>query len=450
MKLADMSIQDLLPLPGIDCSCGKRHETQLEYLELGPGVLKKLPVFLQKAGYRRPFVVCDPNTYAAAGEQVLRLLEDAGIAYRYLQLREEKPEPDEYALGQLCMKFDASCDCVLAVGGGVINDLCKMLAAAAGKRSIMVATAPSMDGFASSSGSMVVCGVKVSLPCLCPIGVLADTEIMAAAPLRMLQAGLGDALAKYISICEWRISHLVTGEYYCPEIAEMVRRSLQKTVAQADKLLQRDLDAVQNVAEALILSGIAMGLAGVSRPASGIEHYFSHMWEMRAFERGEPSDLHGIQVGVGTLLAARLYAWVRSVSPSRQQAEEHMRRFSQKKWEAQMPALFGSAAGEIIAVEHKLKKNDPVKHAQRLNRIFDHWTEILQIIEEEVPCYDTIYSLMQKAQMPMFPADLGIGKTQVREAFLGTREIRDKYVLSSLLWDLGLLEEFAARLEQSL
>lgn len=450
MKLADMSIQDLLSLQGIHCSCGKHHETQLEYLILGPGALSKLPALLQKAGYSRSFVVCDPNTYAAAGERVLRLLAEAEISCRYLQLREEKPEPDEYALGQLCMKFDPSCDCILAVGGGVVNDLCKMLAAAVGKRSIMVATAPSMDGFASSSGSMVVGGVKVSLSCPCPIGVLADTEIMAAAPLRMLQAGLGDALAKYISICEWRISHLVTGEYYCPEIAEMVRRSLKKTVAEADKLLERDFEAVQNVAEALILSGIAMGLAGVSRPASGIEHYFSHMWEMRAFERGEQSDLHGIQVGVGTLLAARLYDWLRGLSPDREQAEEHMRRFSQEKWEEQMPELFGTAAGEIIAVEHQLKKNEPDKHAKRLEQILNHWPEILQIIEEEVPSYDDIYSLMQKAQMPMFPADLGIEKAQVRQAFLGTREIRDKYVLSSLLWDLGLLEDFAVRLEQSL
>ena len=367
-----------------------------------------------------------------------------------MQLREDKPEPDEAALGQICMKFDASCDCILAIGGGVINELGKMLAAATGKRSIMVATAPSMDGFASSSGSMVVGGVKVSLSCPCPIGVIADTKIMAAAPMRMLQAGLGDALAKYISICEWRISHLVTGEYYCPEIAQMVRTSLKNTVAQADKLMERDQQAVQNVAEALILSGIAMGLAGVSRPASGIEHYFSHMWEMRAFERGEESDLHGIQVGVGTLLAARLYEWIAGLTPSRELAEEHMRAFSQEQWEAEMPQYFGSAAPEIITVEHRLKKNDPARHAERLERILAHWPEILQIIREEIPPYQQIFDLMKKAGMPMMPADLGFTPAQTREAFLGTREIRDKYVASSLLWDLGLQKEFADRLAQSL
>lgn len=451
MNLAKLGIHELLSLGQVsDCPCGKQHETQLKYLELGAGVLEKLPEMLQKAGYRRPFAICDPNTYAAAGARALALLEQAGISYGYLQLRESKPEPDEAALGQICMKFDASCDCILAIGGGVINDLGKMLAAATGKRSIMIATAPSMDGFASGSGSMVVGGVKVSLSCPCPIGVIADTEIMAAAPMRMLQAGLGDALAKYISICEWRIAHLVTGEYYCPEIAQMVRTSLKNTVAQADKLMERDQQAVQNVAEALILSGIAMGLAGVSRPASGIEHYFSHMWEMRAFEKGEQSDLHGIQVGVGTLLAARLYEWISQLTPSRELAEEHMRAFSQEQWEAEMPQYFGSAAPEIIAVEHRLKKNDPAQHAQRLERILAHWPEILQIIREEIPPYQQIFDLMKKAGMPMMPADLGFTPAQTREAFLGTREIRDKYVASSLLWDLGLQKEFADRLAQSL
>ena len=380
----------------------------------------------------------------------MRLLQEVQIPCQLLQLREEKPEPDECALGQLCMQFDPSCDCILAVGSGVINDLCKMLAAATGRRSILVATAPSMDGFASSSGSMIVGGVKVSLPCPCPIAVLADTQIMANAPMRMLKAGLGDALAKYISICEWRISHLITDEYYCPEIAEMVRLSLKKTVAEADRLLARDITAVQNVAEALILSGIAMSLAGVSRPASGIEHYFSHMWEMRAIERGEQSDLHGIQVGVGTLLAARLYEWIRTIAPNRALAERHMQKFDQKKWEAEMPLYFGSAAGEIIAVEQRLQKNDPQKHARRLERIFTHWEEILQIIEQEIPPYDAIFAIMQNAQMPMLPRDLGLCPRQVREAFLGTREIRDKYVASSLLWDLGLLEEGADFLERGL
>lgn len=450
MELSSMSILDILQKGSIDgCSCGRRHQTQLAYLELGPGAIARLPDLLRRAGLERPFLVSDPNTQKAAGEQARLLLKDAGIPFEALVLREGRPEPDEAALGELCMRFDASCDCILAVGSGVINDLCKMLAAAVGKRSILIATAPSMDGFASASGSMIVGGVKVSLPCPCPIGVIADTQIMAAAPMRMLQAGLGDALAKYISICEWRISHLVTGEYYCPEIAQMVRNSLKRTVAQADKLLARDLDAVGNVAEALILSGIAMSFAGLSRPASGIEHYFSHMWEMLALQQGQECDLHGIQVGVGTLLAARLYEWIRQVRPDKLRAQEHMRCFSQAAWEAEMPSYFGSAAGEIIAAEKRLHKNDPQKHAQRLCRIMEHWGEILNIIEQEVPSYSFIYNTMHQAQMPLLSGDLGISARQVKSAFLGTREIRDKYVASSLLWDLGLEKEFAKRLEQS-
>lgn len=93
-------------------------------------------------------------------------------------------------------------------------------------------------------------------------------------------------LAKYISICEWRLSHEINGEYYCPQVAQLVRNSLQTCVAHADGLAARDPEAVQHVMEGLVLSGLAMGFAGVTRPASGMEHYFSHLWDMRALEFG--------------------------------------------------------------------------------------------------------------------------------------------------------------------
>ena len=102
-------------------------------------------------------------------------------------------------------------------------------------------------------------------------------------------------LAKYVSICEWRIANLITGEYYCETIAQMVRTALKKCVDNAEGLLKRDEEAIKAVFEGLIIGGVAMSYAGVSRPASGVEHYFSHVWDMRALEFGTNMDLHGIQ-----------------------------------------------------------------------------------------------------------------------------------------------------------
>ena len=154
---------------------------------------------------------------------------------------------------------------------------------------------------------MVVRRVKESLYNACPQAILADTDVLKTAPEVMLQAGLGDMLAKYVSVCEWRISHLVTGDAYCEEIAGLVRASLRKIVEHAEGLMRREDAALEAVIEGLVLSGVAMAFAEISRPASGLEHYFSHMWEMKALREGTAGDLHGIQVGVGTLLTLWIY-----------------------------------------------------------------------------------------------------------------------------------------------
>ena len=255
-------------------------------------------------------------------------------------------------------------------------------------------------------------------------------------------------LAKYVSVCEWRISHLVYGDPYCEEIAGLVRASLKKIVAHAEGLMRREDEALEAVVEGLVLSGVAMAFAEISRPASGLEHYFSHLWEMQALETGKPYDLHGIQVGVGTVLTMKLYRKIREVRPDRAKAEAWMKSYDREAWEQQIRRIFGKTADEIIAIEDKSKKNDPARHAARLEKLIDHWDEILKIIDEELPDYDALHSLMAATGMPMTPADLGISLEDTVDAFIGSRDIRDKYLSCSFLWDLGLTDEFADYLRQ--
>ena len=142
-----------------------------------------------------------------------------------------------------------------------------------------------MDGFASNSSSMIQNGVKVTIYTVCPVAIIADIDIMKEAPMLMIQAGLGDMVAKYVSICEWRISNIITGEYYCPQVAGLMRAALEKCVNTASSLMDRDPQGILSLTEGLILSGIAMSFAEVSRPASGLEHYFSHIFDMSKLER---------------------------------------------------------------------------------------------------------------------------------------------------------------------
>lgn len=444
-SFSSLPIDQLLRPEGFPCACGKHHRTDLRVFLSGAGVLNQLPDVLRTLGAHRPFVVCDKNTNRAAGARAVSILDQAGIGHALFILPHDKVEPDEWNVGSITMAFDPKCDLLIAVGSGVINDLCKVVAHAVRVPQIVVATAPSMDGYASNSSSMHVDSVKCTLYNACPAAVIADTDILKDAPMRMCWSGLGDMLAKYVSILEWRMAHLVTGEYYCPEVAALVRRSLQKCVENAARLKERDPRVIQAVVEGLVLSGVAMSFAEISRPASGLEHYFSHLWEMMAMERGREADFHGIQVGVGTLITLKLYDWIKQIRPDREKAEAFMRGFDPRGWEAEMRRIFGETAPQIIEVERVARKNDLERHAARLERILAGWDEILGMIREELPDSAAIEALMDSLGMPKMPCDLGLSALDAMDAYTGAREIRDKYQGCNLMWDLGLADEARAQ-----
>ena len=447
-RFDQMSLKELIRPEGFDCECGRHHVCALQYLKIGRGAVESVPEMLAAMGRKRPFVVCDQNTYEVAGRRVCEILDRAGVEHGLYVIPGKRISPAEWEVGSALMHYDPRCDMLLGVGSGVVNDTCKVLAHAIGVPSAIVGTAPSMDGYASNSSSMEVNHVKVSLYNHAPVGILLDSEILAQAPMRMLWAGLGDMVAKYIAVCEWRISHIVTGEFYCESIAQMMRSALKKIVDASDGITKRDPDAIQSIAEGLVVAGMAMAYAEISRPASGLEHYFSHMWEMMALERGVPYDLHGIQVGVGTVLSMKLYRKIREIKPDRAKAEAHMKAFSCADWEAQVRRIFGKTADEIIAIEDKTHKNDPARHAKRLDNLVNHWDEILKIIDEELPDYDALYQTMAKTGMPMRPSEINVPMDDVVNAFIGARDIRDKYLSCSFLWDLGLTDEFAEYLKE--
>ena len=448
VDFSNFSTEELLTPGGFDCDCGCHHEAPVKFLKIGAGAVKSIPDALRALGCKKPYIVCDLNTKKAAWDRVEPVLKDAGIEYSMFCFNTTKRlEPNEEVMGAITFGFDKSCDVVLALGSGVINDNCKIIASIANIPCMVVGTAPSMDGYASNSSAMIIGGLKFSLYHGMPAAIICDTDIMKDAPMRMLWAGLGDMIAKYIAICEWRIGALVNGDPYCEKIAILVRRSLDKVTSAADKLATRDPQVVGDIAEGLVLSGIAMSFAGNSRPASGLEHYFSHMWEMMALERGGDSDLHGIQVGVGSYLTFKLYEEIKKITPDREKAMNWMKNFDAAKWEAETHRAFGSVAPGIIAAAQKDKRNDPERHAKRVDLIVNNWEQILKIIDEELPSFERIMEIMTVSGMPIRPAELGVSEEDVRTALCASRDIRDKYLSSTMLWDLGLLYEMAEKFD---
>ena len=427
------------------CPCGKPHTIAIDEVVIGSGAVNRLPEFVKKYG-KRPFVVADVNTYAAAGEKVCGILKAADIPFGSFVFKDTALEPDEKAVGAAFLHYEKSCDVIVGVGSGVINDICKILSNLTGNPYIVVATAPSMDGYASATSSMSRDGVKVSLNSRCADVILGDTDILKQAPLHMLKSGLGDMLAKFVSIAEWRIANLITGEYYCEEVAQLIRGAVKKCVDNAEGLLKRQEAAIEAVFEGLVIGGVAMAYAGVSRPASGVEHYFSHVWDMRGLEFGTKVDLHGIQCAMATLKAVELYGQVMTCTPDYAKAKAYVESFSLEDWNTRLRTFLGSSAETMIELEKKEGKYRKDTHAARFAVIEKNWDAILTILREELPGAEELCKLMDAVGISKDLMTIGVDGETAKMTFRATKDIRDKYVLSRLAWDLGILEDLCEKL----
>ena len=446
-RFSDLSSAELTRSRGFACSCGRHHCMHVKYLRIGRGAVQGVAEAVRALGATRPMVVCAPDVIEAAGGIVDSLLTQAGVPHSLFIVPPDplgRVEPAEEATGSVVLHLDRDCDLLIGVGSGVINDICRVVSTAAKIPMLIVGTAPSMDGYASASSSMVVGRVKQSLALNAPDGIILDTDIMADAPMKLLAAGLGDVLAKYTALCEWKLAALLRGEAYCSEVAALVKNALDQVVRNAPGLKRRDPDAVQSVAEGLVASGIGMAFMGSSRPASGLEHYFSHCWEMMALARGRAYELHGIQVGLGTLYTVMIMERMKDAPrPDMAGVEAAISAFDPAAWEANVRRVFGPAAGAVIALEEQLGKNAPEGRRARAQKIIEHWDDIVRIIGESIPSSAEILALMRDAGLPADPEGIGVSAQDAVDAFVCSRDIREKYLTSSMLWDIGYMEEFA-------
>ena len=430
--------------PSEICSvCGKVHTAAVKETYIKSGAINDLPTLVKKYGGSRAFVIADVNTYPIGAEKIINLLEGAGIPTSKYVFPDHRLEPDEKALGSLFLHFDTRCDIIVAFGSGVINDLGKLLAHFTNNTYVIVASAASMDGYASGNSSMIRAGLKVTVNSKAPDVIVGDTDVLNAAPIDMVKSGLGDMLAKYISICEWRISALINGEDYCEDVAAYTRSVREICAKAADGIVSRDADAVANIFRGLVDAGNTMVFVGSSRPCSGTEHYFSHVWDMRGLEFGTSVASHGAQTAVGTVYCLRAYEALRKRVPHREKALEYAKNFDFEAWSIKLTEFLGKGAEAMIALEAKEKKYDLDKHRERLDVIIDKWDEIIKIIDEELPSSEEIERLLASIDAPKSVEDIGMDKSILPMTLMATKDIRDKYILSRLLWDLGILEEVA-------
>ena len=255
-------------------------------------------------------VLCDENTWKENKKKTISVLDNAGYKTKVIKLETKNYHmlvPNENALGSVLVNVTDDVGFMLGVGSGVISDITKLVSYKTGRKSIVVGTAPSMDGYASLNAAFVIDGHKITYNAHYHTCIVADTQIMQTAPDELFRAGYGDIVGKYTALSDWRLTKKINDEHYCEITAKLVENAVNICVENTEKYFKREEAAIERMNEALILTGISMGITGYTRPASGSEHHLSHYWELDAVEKGIPHPLHGNSVGLASIASAEMY-----------------------------------------------------------------------------------------------------------------------------------------------
>ena len=315
-EILNMNINEMANV-SFHCSCGKTHHLDIRKIVIGNNVISELPSILEDFKCKKIYILCDNHTWKAAGEKVYHTLKGNhfDVSFTMIDRGENILIPDEKAVGEMFMGLPADTKMILSVGSGTLNDMAKYMSSRTGIPYTIVCTAPSMDGYASSGAPLMNGGRKISYTATLPYAIIGDTDIMKNAPMKMILAGYGDIIGKLTALADWKLSHEITDEYYCKTIVKLVRKAINKVIDTRFDLAKRDEDAIFYLIESLILTGVAMGLIGVSRPASGAEHMLSHYWEMAVIAAGKNPELHGIKVGIATPIIAKIFDEMKDTLP---------------------------------------------------------------------------------------------------------------------------------------
>ncbi len=416
-------------------------------LEIGPGtVTLTAEMFRDLFPGKRAVIVADGNTWRAAGETAHGILTKAGIPQDAPVIFTEADLHGEWRFVQRLDAVLAGTDAIpVAVGSGVINDLAKLCSHHNSRRYMIVGTAASMDGYTSYGASITKDGNKRTFPCPAPLGVIFDTTVAAAAPPELTASGYADLMAKIPGGADWMISDAVGTEKLVDFAFGMVQDGLKDALADPEGVRSGDPGKIGRLAGGLILSGFAMQAISSSRPASGAEHMFSHLWDMEGLNVDGRPFSHGFQVGIGTLATtAFLELMVRTPA---EEINVGAAVAAWKTWEETEGDIRRIFAGRQDLVtrcleETKAKYLDRDALGEQLQRLKAAWPELTGRIGKQILPLDEVRSRLAAVGAPYEPEHIGLSRKAFRESFLKLPYMRARFSVMDVASRCGWMEKW--------
>lgn len=418
----------------VACECGKSHEVLPRELWYGPDCYSALVrIAGGAAGRGLVAVMMDKRTRKAAGDRVVDLLQQSGLPVMPVVVPDQpdggSPICDDVTHDAIISSLGAV-TLIVTVGSGVINDLGKWIAGERGIPFISFATALSMNGYASANVAPTLNGVKSAVMARPAIAVLGDPEVLANAPYRLTTAGLGDIMAKSVSIADWHLSHELFGDYLCERSTGLISDIEPEYLDHPENVRDREPRAIEALFSGLVLTGLATAMAGSSQPASGGEHVVSHGLDMLGTSHGGTHELHGRQVGVATILVTELYRRILAVeSPDFSLAAPPEFSFW-GRFSAGMEKQFAGKQKKMEIARAKLAKSG-------------EWDRLRTTLDGIARRPEVVRDCLRRADAAWRAEDIGLTRDYLRDVFVHAREMRPRFTVLDLAFMAGIMPRVA-------
>ena len=420
--------------------------TDTQALVIEPNSIDRVPeLFKRYFSGSEPVIVADENTFAAAGKFLAAALKPSGLTAVEPLVFPGRPklsaDYDRVATVRDFLKSNGAT--AIAVGSGTINDIVKLASSENDRRYMAVATAASVDGYAAFGASVFKDGFKQTINCPAPLVIIADSNVLKKAPSKMTAAGYADLAGKFTAGSDWIIADAAGVEPIQPEIWNMVQTELGEWTKHPTRLAGGDSASFAGLFEGLTLSGLAMQAYQNTRPASGTEHLFSHLWEMQHILADGAPVSHGFKVSIGCIAATAMMETVLAKNLDRDEIEKAVGNWPDlKKREQFVRAAFaGTPMENGVAAACRSKHAPPDIVRSRLEKVASHWIELRSKVAGQLPPYPEMAKKLADAGCPVLPEQIGLTRRKVCDAYSLAQMIRPRYTILDLAFELGWLSD---------